>query len=412
MNKNFYIETVEDVTGITLVQGFKAAGAACHIRNNGDLNRLDVALIASDVPASAAGVFTTNDVKAAPVYTDIAHLSSGVKIKAIVANSGNANACTGTQGMKDAEDTCAYVAQKFGVDPNQVLVCSTGRIGEMMPMQKLESGIDKAFESLSTSEGASKDAANAILTSDTRSKTVISKVECKGKKFAVAGMAKGAGMIEPNMATMLAFTVSDVSISPELLKKILQKVASKTFNRISVDGDMSTNDTVLCLCNGLSGVVIDESDTDMLEAFEEAVRAVCMSLARKIVSDGEKITHVVELKVKGARTPEQAEKICRAIGNSLLVKSSWYGGDPNWGRLTDSAGYARTGIDFEKIDLDYNGTPVIIKGQPQSSNKELWRKIVANKTFTINMNLNLGDCEDFLLTTDLTEAYVEFNKGE
>ena len=410
MSNNFKIETLEDVSGLGLVKGFKVAGVACNIRGNADLERLDVALICSDTPATAAGVFTTNDVKAAPVYVDMEHLSRCGKVKAIVANSGNANACTGERGLKDARDTCAYLAGKFGVDENQILVCSTGRIGEFMPMEKLERGIDTAFSNLSDSDSASAAAAHAIMTSDTRPKTVISKVECGGKKFCVAGMAKGAGMIEPNMATMLAFIASDVSIEQPRLKEILRRAVSKTFNRISVDGDMSTNDTVLCLCGGAGGVEIDGGDLE--EAFEEALKSVCMSLARKIVGDGEKITRVVELKVKGARSAEQAEKICRSIGNSLLVKASWYGGDPNWGRLTDSAGYARTGIDFSKIDLDYNGTPVIIKGCPQSHNKELWRKIVNNKTFTINMNLNMGEFEDFLLTTDLTEAYVDFNKGE
>ena len=250
------------------------------------------------------------------------------------------------------------------------------------------------------------------MTSDTRPKTVLVNVEVGGKKFRVAGMAKGAGMIEPNMATMLAFLASDVSVSQNLLKETLKSAANKTFNRITVDGDMSTNDTVLCLCNGASGVEISEKDADAIEAFRAAVVEASRVLARKIVGDGEKITKVVEVKVVGARDEAQAEKICRSIGNSLLVKSSWFGCDPNWGRLTDAAGYARTGLVLDKLDLFYDGVEVLRKGQPVDENKPLWRKTVSNKTFTILMNLNLGTAEESILAADLTEGYVNFNKGE
>ena len=250
------------------------------------------------------------------------------------------------------------------------------------------------------------------MTSDTRPKTVIATAAFGGKKISVAGMAKGAGMIEPNMATMLAFIVSDASVAQPLLKKLLKECADKTFNRMTVDGDMSTNDTVLCLCNGAGGVSVSESDAESVEAFKAALLAVSRSLARKIVGDGEKITKVVEVKVSGARDSAQAEKICRAIGNSLLVKSSWFGEDPNWGRLTDAAGYARTGLVYDKIDLDYDGVPVLAKGQPVAENKPLWKKIVSQKTFTVNLNLNLGSAEESILAADLTEGYVNFNKGE
>lgn len=412
MAENFKIQTTEDVAGLNLVKGFKVAGAACDIRNKNDMSRLDVALIVSDIPATGSGVFTTNDVKAAPVVLDIKKLEQSKTMRAIVANSGNANACTGARGMEDAENTCKIVADLIGSDPDQVLVCSTGRIGEFMPMQKLKNGISEAASKLSDSEQAAKEAALAIMTSDTRPKTVLSVVEVGGKKISVAGMAKGAGMIEPNMATMLAFIVSDAKISQPLLKKCLKTAADKTFNRITVDGDMSTNDTVLCLCNGSSQVDVSESDKDILEAFQAAITAVSRALARKIVGDGEKITKVVEVKVEGARDEAQAEKICRSIGNSLLVKSSWFGCDPNWGRLTDAAGYARTGISIDKIDLWYDGVEVLKKGQPVDANKPLWREIVAKKTFTITMNLNMGSASEAILAADLTEEYVNFNKGE
>lgn len=412
MDSKYEINVIEDVAGITVVDGFKAGAAACDIRNKNDFNRLDTAVVVSDTLAAGAGVFTTNDVKAAPVLTDIANLERSTKIRAIVANSGNANACTGTRGMDDARATCKYLAEKLGVEDKQILVCSTGRIGEFMPMDKLRKGIDAAVESLSDSAEIADKAANAILTSDTRKKTVQVDVQFNGKKIRLAGMAKGAGMIEPNMATMLAFIVCDAKISQSLLKECLKFAANKSFNRITVDGDMSTNDTVLCLCNGASGVEVSEDDADSIMAFRQGLLEVSRVLARKIVGDGEKITKVVEVNVLGARTEEQAEKICRSIGNSLLVKSSWFGEDPNWGRITDSAGYARTGIVLEKIDLDYDGIPVLKAGQPIAENKPLWKQSVSKKTFTINLNLNLGSASESILAADLTEGYVNFNKGE
>ena len=412
MEKSYTIEVREDVSGLNLVKGFKVGASACDIRGKNDFNRLDTALIVSDVPATAAGVFTTNDVKASPVILDMARLSSSEKMRAIIANSGNANACNGTRGDADVVKTCELVAQVAGCSAEDVLVCSTGRIGEFMPMEKLEKGIADCAAKLSDSDAMGKAAADAILTSDTRSKTVVAEVEFNGKKISVAGMAKGAGMIEPNMATMLAFIVSDAEISQPLLKKCLKEAADKTFNRMTVDGDMSTNDTVLCLCNGVSGAVVSESDDVALEAFKAALLAVSRSLARKIVGDGEKITKVVEVKITGARDSAQAEKICRAIGNSLLVKSSWFGCDPNWGRLTDAAGYARTGLVYDKIDLDYDGVAVLRQGQPVNENKAKWREIVSHKTFTITMNLNLGNAEESILAADLTDEYVNFNKGE
>lgn len=412
MEKNYKINVIEDVCGITVVQGFSAGAAACDIRNKNDFERLDTAVIVSDNLATASGVFTTNDVKAAPVLTDISNLDRSTKVRAIVANSGNANACTGDRGMSDARDTCKYLAEKLGVEDKQILVCSTGRIGEFMPMEKLRSGIDTAVSSMSKTPESAASAARAIMTSDTRPKTVQVDVEFNDKKIRLAGMAKGAGMIEPNMATMLAFIVCDAAISQSLLKECLKFAANKSFNRITVDGDMSTNDTVLCLCNGASGTEISENDADSIMAFRQGLLEASKVLARKIVGDGEKITKVVEVHVYGAKTEAQAEKICRSIGNSLLVKSSWFGEDPNWGRITDSAGYARTGIELEKLDLDYDGIPVLKSGQPVAENKPLWKEAVSKKTFTINLNLNQGSASETILAADLTEGYVNFNKGE
>lgn len=411
MSKPYSIEISDKCAGLAEVPGFSLAGVACDIRNKGDSERLDLALIKLEGPRPAAGVFTTNDVKAAPVMTDMAHLARSQAVGAIVANSGNANACTGEEGLRDASEMCAKVAAGLGIDKTQVLVCSTGRIGERLPMEKVSKGIAEALASAAPTRENGLRAANAILTSDTRIKVACARVLCEGRMFTVAGMAKGAGMIEPNMATMLCFVGSDIDAGQATIKQALTFAVNKSFNRITIDGDMSTNDTVIAVCSGKSGVSA-EPGTVVFEAYQEALTKVCQELARKIVSDGEKITKVVEMRVKGAASGGQAEKICRAICNSLLVKSSWYGGDPNWGRLADAAGYARTGIDFAKIDLHYDDIPVIIKGEPQAQNRALWKKAVAKKEFVITMNLNMGDCEESLLTTDLTEAYVDFNKGE
>ncbi|MBO6102922.1 MAG: bifunctional glutamate N-acetyltransferase/amino-acid acetyltransferase ArgJ [Opitutales bacterium] len=411
MGKSYTIEITDNCAGLAEVDGFSLAGVACDIRNKNDFNRLDLALIKLDRPCAAAGVFTTNDVKAAPVLTDIAHLSLTQTISAIVANSGNANACTGGEGLRDAAETCAKVAGAIGCEKHQVLVCSTGRIGERLPMEKISKGIAEAAACAAPTKENGLKAASAILTSDTKIKVVCAQVLCNGRMFRIAGMAKGAGMIEPNMATMLCFIGSDADASQSTIKQALSYAVGKSFNRITIDGDMSTNDTVLAVCSAKSGVKVEPS-TEEFEAFREALTKVCRELARKIVADGERITKVVETRVRGAKSPEQAEKICRAICNSLLVKSSWYGSDPNWGRLADAAGYARTGLDFSKMDLFYDEVPVLIKGEAQAQNKALWKSVVSKKEFVITMDLNLGDFEESLLTTDLSEAYVDFNKGE
>ena len=412
MDKNYKISVEENVAGLGLVNGFEVAGVSCDIRATGDYSRLDTAVIISKTPAAAAGVFTTNDVKAAPVLTDIAHLSASQKMRAIVANSGIANACTGERGMKDAKQTAKILAECIGANPEQVLVCSTGRIGEFLPMEKIEKGIKQAVAVASNDDASSKAAASAILTTDTRPKTVLARVEVGGRTFSVAGMAKGAGMIEPNMATMLAFIVSDADVPQNVLKESLVYAANRSFNRMSVDGDMSTNDTVLCLCNGASGVDAGVDDADAFLAFREAVLEVSRALARMIVGDGEKISRVIEVKTVNARDEAQAEKICRAIANSMLVKSAWFGGDPNWGRILDAAGYARTGLVLDKTDLYYDKIPVLKSGQPVMENRDLWKEAVSKKCFTVTVDLNLGSSSEAILTTDLTPEYVIFNKGE
>ncbi len=391
--------------------GFRTAATACDIRENGAV-RNDLAVISADGPLEAAGVFTKNDICAAPVQLCREQLSAAAgKVAGCVVNSGNANACTGAQGMCDAREMAALTQKALGAEA-PVLVCSTGRIGRQLPMPTIRKGIRKASEQVNASAENAVAAADAILTSDTRRKLATVQIKWHGQTFTVAGMAKGAGMIEPNMATMLAFLGTDLEIPASELKPILTHAVEQTFNRISIDGDMSTNDTVLLFANGHSGTRLGAAGSTLYVAFAQAVEQVCAVLADKIVGDGEKITKVIELTVKGAPTAAAAEKVARAIGNSLLVKTSWYGSDPNWGRLVDAAGYARIGLVEEKLDLHYNDTAALLQGVPQDALIPEWRKIVAEKRFRISLNLNLGSAEYRILTTDLSEAYVNFNKSE
>lgn len=280
-----------------------------------------------------------------------------------------------------------------------------------MPMPRILAGIERAGRALVATSSEGLRAAEAILTSDTRPKTCTARFVWEGRTVTIAAMAKGAGMIQPNMATMLAFLCTDVAAPAKILQEILSAANLCTFNAITVDGDMSTNDTVLLLANGASGVDLSKEPAAR-ELFAKAVEKVCATLADKIVGDGEKITKVVEILIHGAKDHASAEKIARAIGNSLLVKSSWFGEDPNWGRLIDAAGYARTGLDEEKLDLYYNDTPVLAHGAPQDQNLARWKEIVKQPRFRVLLNLHQGPGIYRLLASDLTEGYVNYNKSE
>ena len=405
------VKLIESPNGIADCPGFKTSGVACDIRGKGDLELLDLALVASEEPCHAAGVFTLNDVCAAPVLVCKEILTSpSAKVAGIVVNSGNANAATAEQGMIDAKEMSAIAQLETGIG-SPFLVCSTGRIGRKLPMQNIKTGIAAAAKALSEKSQNSLDVADAILTSDTGRKCATAQFTYEGKTLTVSGIAKGAGMIEPNMATMLAFLATDLDVDNAALKNTLVQACNKTFNRISIDGDMSTNDTVLLLANGKSGLVPDDSP-ELLQAFREAVFMVCDTLAEKIVGDGEKITKLVELIVEGCQTEEDAEKVARCVGNSLLVKTSWYGSDPNWGRLADAAGYALVGLKEACFDIYYDEVPALIGGTPQDSKLSEWKAVVAKKRFRITLNLNQGSGTFRLLTSDLSEAYVNFNKSE
>lgn len=396
--------------GVSDVPGFTCSGVACDVRQKGDMERLDMALIYSDIPCVAAGVFTQNDIFAAPVGVCRKHLQDGHSFHAIIANSGNANAATGEGGYEDAYRMVELTARLLGHKQNSIFVSSTGRIGRRMPMDAIEGGIHSAVASVESSPESGDKAARAILTSDTRTKTVTATFDVDGQKVTLAGMAKGAGMIQPNMATMLAYVVTDFGIEQPLLQTLLKQSVDKSFNRISIDGDMSTNDTVLVLSNGISGVSAE--NVDALDAFSRALTDICISLAKMIVGDGERISKVVDLQIAGAKTEEDAEKVARAIGDSLLVKTSWFGSDPNWGRVIHAAGYARVGIQESKLNMSYNDVPVLVNGVAQDELLPKWKEVVAAREFTIYLDLGIGDAVYNLWSTDLTTGYVDFNKSE
>ncbi|MEY5005671.1 MAG: Arginine biosynthesis bifunctional protein ArgJ [Verrucomicrobiota bacterium] len=407
------IEFTNDSPGVSDVPGFRVGAAGCDIRNK-STDRLDLTLVVADHPCAAAGVFTTNDVKAAPVrFCQQVLAVSADRIRGIVGNSGNANACTAAQGDADAAAMARLSAAAVGAPDDAFLVCSTGRIGELLPMAKVAEGIKVSASRLSRDAAEGVRSANAILTSDTRPKSVTARFVWEGRTVTLAGIAKGAGMIEPNMATMLAFVCTDAAASPAELKAALKASSDQSFNCVSVDGDMSTNDTVLLLASGVSGVSVGASAPAALRAlFQEALDKVCFALAEKIVGDGEKITKVVAVEIEGARSRADAEKIARAIGNSLLVKSSWYGEDPNWGRLADAAGYARTGLDESRLDIYYDDVPAVLGGKPLPENKPKWKQVVKAARFVVRLRLNLGDAKFRLLAADLTDGYVNYNKSE
>lgn len=409
------MKITEPSHGLVDVSGFECAGVACDIRGKQD-GRLDVALVRSKFPCQWAGVFTRHAFAAAPVLLGREQLATGNSIEGIVVNSGNANACCGEAGMADALAMRKTAADVMGLVPEAVAIGSTGRIGERLPLQNLLSGIREAAGKLSRAPASGLAAADAILTSDTRRKVVTVELRLDGVPVRIAGMAKGAGMIEPNMATMLAYIATDAAIPSSLLQKLLVEAVQGTFNAITVDGDRSTNDTVLLLANGCSGVSLQKNSPGLGE-FASALGHVCGGLAEAIVGDGEKITKVVTIEVSGVRDAASAERVARVVGNSLLVKSSWYGNDPNWGRVLDAVGASDVEFEPKRFSMSYlcpdgREVPAFAEGRGFPEKKEAMRSIVANSRFTIRLNLGEGEGRFRLLASDLTEGYVNFNKSE
>jgi glutamate N-acetyltransferase/amino-acid N-acetyltransferase len=392
--------------GVSSAEGFQAAGVACGIKPRGEK---DMALVVSDVPAEAAAAFTTNLVKAAPVKVSMRHVRKG-KMRGVVINSGCANACTGVGGIADAKAMVEHAAKEFETKPQEWLICSTGRIGNRLPMAKVRKGIERAAAKLGAESGA--EAAKAIMTTDTRRKEFAMRFKVDGRKVTIGGMAKGAGMIHPNMATMLCVITTDASIDRSALRACVGDAVEQSFNRISVDGDMSTNDTVIVLANGLSGTNLLKSYHPQYELFKKTLTHVMRKLARMIVEDGEGITRVVDVVVKGAANAVEAKLAALAVAKSELIKTSWTGGDPNWGRIMAALGYSGARVREEMVEIYYDGLLAVVNGQPSKTPLVKLRKVVRQPKFTITIHLHSGMGEYSILTTDLTEEYVRINKGE
>ena len=392
--------------GVASAKGFRAAGVPAAIKYEG---RNDVALIVADSPCTAAAVFTTNKVAAAPVLYDREAVRGGVA-QAILANSGCANACTGEQGLKDARLSALVTAGELGLDPRHVLVASTGVIGRALPMERLLAGMKAAKTALGRTAAHGEAAAKAIMTTDTRMKQSCARTTIGGKTVTVGGMAKGSGMIEPNMATMLAFITTDAAISKAMMKKALLRGLAKSFNRIVVDGDESTNDSLFVLASGAAGNETISKQGKDYDLFAEALEAVMISLARQMAKDGEGATKFVTVEVKGAANAKDAEKAARAIAKSPLSKTSWFGKDPNWGRVLAAAGYSGAEVDPEKAEVWYDGEWAYRKGKiagPEQLAK--LAKVMEKDEFTVQVNLNLGKAEDRIYTCDFSLDYVHIN---
>jgi len=388
---------------VVLPLGFAAAGISAGIKRSG---KKDLALVVSDRPAACAGVFTTNQVKAAPVRID-QEVVKRRTARAIVVNSGNANACTGARGMKDARAMAAVTARRLRIRPAEVLVCSTGAIGKPMPMKTIGAGLRKLPAALSARGG--NDAAAAIMTTDTRKKTATVRLTIDGKPVVLTAFAKGAGMIEPNMATMLGFFLTDAAVEPRALQHALRQAVDASFNRISVDGDMSTNDTCLLLANGAAGNRPLTPTHKDWAVFASALRVVALDLAQRIARDGEGCTKLVTVRVRGARTDAEADAAARAVANSLLVKTCWHGDYPNWGRIMDAIGYSPARVDETKVDLFYDRLQAVRKGVATKTSVQALSRVQRQERFTVTIDLHLGKGDAVVYTCDCSEAYVKIN---
>lgn len=387
------------------VPGFKFAGVACGIKKSG---KKDLALIFSETPATAAALFTTNRVKAAPVIVGIKRIKQG-RVRAVIINSGNANACTGPKGLRDAEGMCSEAGVRLRIDPGLVIPSSTGLIGVSLPMEKVRKGIERAAAILSP-ESFSR-AAQAILTTDRFVKVASTTCRLKGKKVALAGMVKGAGMIAPNMATMLAYILTDAAVEVRCLRAILRRAAGETFNSVTVDGDTSTNDTVLFLANGVAGNIPVRQGSREEATLERAARKVMTVLAVKLVQDGEGATKVAEIRVEGSRSVAEAKKVAFAVANSQLVKTAFFGADPNFGRIMAAIGYAGVPIKPERIDVSFDSVTVVRNGAGINSNDREASRVLRRPSFRVRIRLHQGTKSASVRTSDLSYEYVRINSA-
>jgi glutamate N-acetyltransferase/amino-acid N-acetyltransferase len=387
---------------VTAPLGFRAAASACGIKPEG----LDLALLVADSGCAAAGVYTTNRARAAPVLVSREHLASG-RARAVVVNAGCANAGTGGQGLADARDTAEEVARGVGCAPREVVVASTGVIGTYLPMGRLRSGIARAAASLDRSRGG--EAARAILTTDTHTKEVVVDCDLGGQRARIGAMAKGSGMIAPRMATLLAFFTTDAALDPGLLQEALRDAVGESLNRITVDGDTSTNDMAVVLASGAAGnprIVAADGDFDV---FRAALSEAARRLAHMIVRDGEGATRVAEVRVEGARLASEADAVARTVAESPLVKTALAGGDPNWGRVLAAVGRAGVDVDMARLDLFLGDVWVAEGGQARNYDEALARRALLEDPVRIRIRLGDGQATSWMWTCDLTHGYVDIN---
>ncbi|MBL9158652.1 MAG: bifunctional glutamate N-acetyltransferase/amino-acid acetyltransferase ArgJ [Verrucomicrobiales bacterium] len=393
--------------GVCAPQGFKAAALACGIKNPA-VERLDLALIYSEHATVGAAVYTQNQVCAAPVRLSSSYLKSA-EPRAIIANSGNANACTGPDGLINARTMTAVTAKALGLKQREVQVCSTGIIGVPLPIDRIEPRIPELVAALGEDGSV---AARAIMTSDTRPKEIAVQVKIGDVKVRIGAIAKGAGMINPHMATMLCFVTTDAAISKAEIVAATKEAVDLSFNRITVDGDMSTNDTVIVMANGAAGNKTITRGGEGSAEFREALTEVMLELAKRIVSDGERVTKLVEVQVRGAASNLDAERVARAVANSKLVKCSWNGNDPNWGRILHAVGYSGARVKEEMVNIHLNGVIVTQNGLSAGTDGDKLIAAVSGPEFTVCIDLNLGKGAFTIYTSDLSPEYVDFNRTE
>ena len=396
--------------GVTAAKGFQAASAAAEIKYKG---RTDMAMIYSTVPCKAAGTFTTNVVKAAPVKWDQKVVYEQPYAQAVICNSGIANACTGEEGYGYCKETADAAAKILNISPDSVLVASTGVIGMQVPIEKIKNGVKMMAPVLSGEISAGTDAAKAIMTTDTVHKEVAVEIEIGGKTVTIGGMCKGSGMIHPNMCTMLGFVTTDISISKELLMEALKEDVKDTYNMISVDGDTSTNDTVLLLANGMAGNEEITDKNEDYETFKKALNYVNTTLSKKIAGDGEGATALFEVKVMGAATKEEAVILSKSVVTSSLTKAAIYGHDANWGRILCALGYSGVSFDPEKVDLYFESRAgkikIIENGVSTGYSEEEATKILSEDEVTAIADMKMGDASATAWGCDLTYDYVKIN---
>ena len=394
---------------ITSPKGFKACGNSVGLKKD----KKDMALIYSEAPASCAAAYTTNAVKAAPVKRDKTITDKGIKISGIVINSGNANACTGDKGIKDNQKMAEIYAKILGVPDEAVLTASTGVIGMMMPMDKIEKGIKITFPLLTDDVEGGHTAAEAIMTTDTVNKEVTAEIELSGKTVTVAGMSKGSGMIHPNMATMLAFITTDAAIEQSLLNDIVKECVKDTYNMISVDGDTSTNDTLIALANGMAGNEIIADKNEDYYKFKEAFFAVNGTLAKKMAQDGEGATKLITVNVNGAKTKLDARVMAKAVIGSSLVKAAMFGEDANWGRVMCAMGYSGANFNPDNVDIvfksDSGSIKLMDKGTPIQFDEDYALKILGEKCITVDIDVFCGNESATAWGCDLSYDYVRIN---